>query len=349
MRKETLGIQAAIARFDRVQAAIAVKDYDKQIEEMRRRFPPSAWPTMSLEQYALGHVDAENSFCRWCEFKATAIGSIRGGTAQKLIIFKRKAKPGWYFPSQFQDVKTAWKELRQGFVRSLELAAEGKWAEIDELVQMQNGPAIGTKMLHLYYNRDTLPVFSAQHLRHFLEVLGETHDQDGTLTLNRRLLAALRQVQGLEDWSTKELERLLYQWADPRESRRVYKIAPGEGAEYWDDCLKGGFICVGWSDVGDLSLFESKEEFREEFLKHFQYKQNPRPPRRSTRCGVSKSWSPVTWLLPTRGSRQSWRLERSSSPATYGVLSASTSTTPSQSVGTLRMRRRSHRRRAGEP
>ena len=107
MRKETVDIRHAIEAFDRSQVAAAVRDYGQQIDEMRRRFPVSAWPTMRLEDYALGHDNAENSFCRWCEFKATAVGSIRGGSAQKLIIFKRKSKPGWYFPSQFPDVETA--------------------------------------------------------------------------------------------------------------------------------------------------------------------------------------------------------------------------------------------------
>jgi hypothetical protein len=64
MRKETVDIQKAIAGFDRAQAAAAVRDYDRQIDEMRRRFPAPAWSTMSLEDYALGHDNAENSFCR---------------------------------------------------------------------------------------------------------------------------------------------------------------------------------------------------------------------------------------------------------------------------------------------
>lgn len=39
---------------------------------------------------------------------------------------------------------------------------------------------------------------------------------------------------------------------DPASERRVYKIAPGEQAAFWDECRAGGYICVGWDDVGDL-------------------------------------------------------------------------------------------------
>lgn len=39
-----------------------------------------------------------------------------------------------------------------------------------------------------------------------------------------------------------------------------WKIAPGEGAKYWEDCLEGGFISIGWNDIGDVSKL-SREEF----------------------------------------------------------------------------------------
>lgn len=55
----------------------------------------------------------------------------------------------------------------------------------------------------------------------------------------------------------------------PSEGKRVFKIAPGEGAKYWDECLKQGFICIGWGDVGDLRQFGSKEEFRKQFAECF--------------------------------------------------------------------------------
>jgi hypothetical protein len=46
---------------------------------------------------------------------------------------------------------------------------------------------------------------------------------------------------------------------------RMVKIAPGEGARFWDDCLAGGYICVGWDNVGDLRMYSSKEAFKARF------------------------------------------------------------------------------------
>jgi 5-methylcytosine-specific restriction enzyme B len=59
--------------------------------------------------------------------------------------------------------------------------------------------------------------------------------------------------------------RFLYRWADPRPTRRIVKIAPGPTASYWDDCLEGGYICVGWDEVGDLSEYPTFEDFRPAF------------------------------------------------------------------------------------
>jgi 5-methylcytosine-specific restriction protein B len=80
----------------------------------------------------------------------------------------------------------------------------------------------------------------------------------------------------LKGWNNKELERLLYFWADPRDQRKILKIAPGPDAQYWDECRDGGFICVGWDEMGDLRQFESKEAYQKRFNEVFgqHYNQN---------------------------------------------------------------------------
>ena len=48
-------------------------------------------------------------------------------------------------------------------------------------------------------------------------------------------------------------------------AKRIVKIAPGHNGQFWDACRDGGYICVGWDEIGDLKQFESKEEFRRAF------------------------------------------------------------------------------------
>jgi hypothetical protein len=60
--------------------------------------------------------------------------------------------------------------------------------------------------------------------------------------------------------------------------RRVVKIAPGAGAQFWNECLNSGVIRVGWGEVGDLRRFKTKEEFRRQFAESFHDMYNDHGP-----------------------------------------------------------------------
>nr|MDT0664321.1 hypothetical protein [Micromonospora sp. DSM 115978] len=56
----------------------------------------------------------------------------------------------------------------------------------------------------------------------------------------------------------------LYAMFDPRPSDATFlRVAPGERAKWWEDCLSGGFIAVGWDEVGDLGQYGSDTELRD--------------------------------------------------------------------------------------
>ena len=277
MVSATRTLEQALDQYDKSAFVDQVEAAGSKRRECLERFPRDGWPNMALEDYALGQPNSENTFCYWMEFKSLELGSIRGGSAAKLVIFKRKDQPGWYFPKIFDEVQAAWSRLREDFVRALELAGQGAWEEIDELEALSSGPALKLKTLHLYFPDEILPVYSTTHLRRFLRLMKcvDAAASGSPVQLNQSLLAALRGQPRLQDWSTMELQHFLYWWADPKDASRVVKIAPGQDAKYWPDCQAGGYICVGWDKVGDLREFESKESFRERFVEAYgaEYKQ----------------------------------------------------------------------------
>jgi 5-methylcytosine-specific restriction protein B len=81
-------------------------------------------------------------------------------------------------------------------------------------------------------------------------------------------LGELRGHPELAAAATKDLERLLYLRFSPFEGR-VVKIAPGTDAEFWPECRAGGYVCVGWDEVGDLRQYESKEAYLAAFRAAF--------------------------------------------------------------------------------
>ena len=256
----------AVARFDRGACAAGAKAADAQRSEILRLFPLADWPTMPVERYAVGMGD-EDTYCRQVEFRAADLGSIAGGSAHKLIIFRRKSGD-WAYPAEYDSERAAWEAVRAGFVQAFQLAAAGRWGEITSIEALRRGSALTLKSLHVYFPDDVLPVYSQAHLPHYLRLLApeapELVQGDAVMT-NRALGRALRERPALRDFSPYELGRFLYAWADPREQRRVVKIAPGRDAEYWDDCLKGGYVCVGWGATGDLREFDDKKQFRARF------------------------------------------------------------------------------------
>jgi 5-methylcytosine-specific restriction protein B len=274
-------LEKAVASYDRAADKEFVAAAERERKEVTDRFPLEQWPAMPLERYALGQEASEDTFCRWMEFRTQHLGSMRGGSARKLIIYKHKDKPGWYFDREYKDEQEAWLNLRGAFVQAFQDARNNDWNAIDDLAPFAGGPALRLKTLHLYFPDEILPVYSQQHLRHFLRLL-DCPEADGrsldAVRLNRTLLAAARQRSEFKNWSTTEIARFLYRWAHPRDERRVVKIAPGENAKAWDDCLREGYICVGWDEVGDLREFQSKEAFRARFEREFTANYNNHRP-----------------------------------------------------------------------
>jgi len=276
MVDKAVTIQQAIDQFDRNAISNRRAKAEQERQEVISRFPIAKWPTLSLEQYALGQENSEDTFSRWLEFRSQTIASMKGGNARKHLIYKHANQPGWYFDSAYGSVEQAWEAVRNGFVEVFARASRGEWDTIDDIAALQGGPALRIKTLYIYFPTEILCVCSHAHIKHFLLRLApDALDPAlGAVSLNRRLLAAVRSIPPLADWTNWEIMCLLYSWADPRKARRIVKIAPGENAKYWQDCLDGSYICVGWDDVGDLSKFESKDAFKQRFEEVFGAQHN---------------------------------------------------------------------------
>lgn len=207
-------VAQALEAYDGDSQLSAVETATAQRAETLERFPQDEWPQMSLQQYALGRADHPDSFCRWMEFQATELGSIRGGSARKHHIYFQQSGGWWFERDRYSSVEEAWEAVREGFVEAIALAERGAWDEIERIPALRGGPALLTKTLYVYFPDEVLPVCSHAHISHFLRELGETRsgfDSMGTVSLNRLLLHGLRECGELEGWSTKEMERLLYQ------------------------------------------------------------------------------------------------------------------------------------------
>lgn len=261
-------LEDALKQYDREADKNDVAIAEKERQEVVKRFPLDSWPTLTLSRYALGQDNKQDCFCWWMEFGAAHAGSIRGGSAVKHIIYRQRNGEWFFDGKRYKNEQEAWEGVRAGFVQAFQKADNHEWDTIDQIEGIAWGPALRTKALYCYFPDEVLPIYSLAHLRHFIKMVGDDHaDLSGydTVRVNRLLLENLRKIPQLKGWSTKEVERFLYYWANPLEQRRVVKIAPGENARFWPECLEGGYICVGWAKMGDLREFQSKEAFEAAF------------------------------------------------------------------------------------
>ncbi|HEX2078944.1 MAG TPA: AAA family ATPase [Longimicrobium sp.] len=300
-------LQEAIAQHPRESFREFIEKGERQREQILQRFPLDHWPVMTLDEYALGDpTTPKETYCWWIEFGARELGSMRGGQANKhLIYFGSDGR--WHHPDAYGSVEEAWVAVRGGFLKAFALAAAGRWDEIDGIAELHGAPSLRTKTLHVYFREELLPIYSRDHLRHFLRLMerpeGEGSSYD-TVRLNRALLEAFRQRPELAGWSTTELTRLAYAWADPRQARRIVKIAPGHDAEFWDECRANGMICVGWDEVGDLAQFGSKAEFRERFREVFADEYNGYQPtitKKANEVWTLRELEPGDLVVANRG------------------------------------------------
>lgn len=264
-----LRIREALATWDREEAAKKVAEAERSRIEFVDLFPLDIWPTMPLERYALGQTYEGGTASWWLEFNTRHVASMSGGSAGKHLIFLSGNE--WYYPKRYQSAEEAWESVRAGFVEVFSLAERGEIDAIRNVEAFYGAPALRTKAIYMYFPDLVIPVCSFTHVHHFLDVLAQDYDANWVLGSNVKLLRTLRTFPELTAMSTQELMLFLYHWADPRSAKQVVKIAPGERASYWDDCLANGYVCVSWDEVGDLSLFANKDEFRQEFGRHFPY------------------------------------------------------------------------------
>lgn len=264
--KSQVSLDEAIDAYDREWNSARVVKAESQRQTILAKFPRNQWPELPLNSYALGPTGTKESYSYLLEYASQSLGSVKGGSAAKWIIYKPKNKLDWFFPDKFANEQDAWSELRKGFSMLFELADQGNWDAVDEIPILRTGPVLRTKTLHVYFPDEILPIYSIDHIRHFLGQLDLPVEKGySAVRHNRRLLKFFRTDDRFKGWSTVEIMMFLYSWADPKKTPKVFKIAPGNDAMYWDDCCDNSYIRVGWGEVGDLTEFESKSEFKAAF------------------------------------------------------------------------------------
>ncbi|MFE1290297.1 McrB family protein [Streptomyces sp. NPDC058751] len=272
-------VLTAAVEFDRRGVAGVESAAEDERKQVLSQFPLEAWAELPLERYALGQTASPGSgptYCRLLEFLTPNLGSIRGGSAAKHIMYHHVSGE-WRLAAPLRDMEPqeAWAHLRGQFVQAFDAVAAGDFDALDDLEVLRYGPTLVTKTLATYFPEHFLPIYAGEHLRRFVALLlgGSVQGDAPAWRSNRRLLELVRDSTVFEGWTRYEVMHFLYRHADPRPRQRtIWKIAPGERGRLWDECRTDGVIRVGWEQVGDLGLYQSDTDLKQALDAHWPRK-----------------------------------------------------------------------------
>ena len=261
----------AFATEERQEYAKKAKDLHK---EFLVTFPLERLKEMKLEQYALG-LQPQGSFSWWLEYHTIPLGSIKGGSATKHIIYYKKKEGEWFYPEHFENEQAAWIRLRADILKTIEAMGNEHYTPIDSDNLLNRGSMLRGKISYMYHPDQLMPIFQEFHLKKFLTELGVDEERlktSDTLLLNRLLREELYKQESLRQYNEVLLADFLYSHFMQQEF--VYKIAPGDNASNFKNCVDNSFISLGWEGLGDLTLYNDFNELKSAFINKGYYNQN---------------------------------------------------------------------------
>jgi AAA domain (dynein-related subfamily) len=199
--------------------ALAAREQEAALQRHRviSLFPREQLITLSMEDYASGEDLPHDTLAKMLAVGSPALGDIRGVGFNQVRIFRLKGT-GLYKSTleNAGDAAADWVRLRAALVECCRLADAGEWDAIDRVSVSNWIPALRTKLLHLYFPDDVLPICVQSEIVHFIDALGINYTAGPgkwAAAPNRRLLEHLRCLPELAGRSPTAMALLLREWA----------------------------------------------------------------------------------------------------------------------------------------
>jgi 5-methylcytosine-specific restriction protein B len=237
---------------------------DELRKQFVREFPLESINQMELEQYALGKKQGSLSW--WLEYNTIELGSIKGGSAHKHKIFFSIKENKWVYPKEFQNETEAWLTLRAEFYKYIKDFGTANYMNLEQTNIIYSMNMVRAKLLYMYYPDKLLPMYSTEHILtalEFFEYDKEEIKQWDSVRANMELKKLQESSAIFKNWSPFKFMGFVY--STIIRNSKIYKIAPGEDARFWNQCFDNGYICMGWDETLDMRNYADYNEFKFKF------------------------------------------------------------------------------------
>ena len=223
-----------------------------------RSFPEmSAYAWTSAKEDDEKEKDAENrekAFRKWMGTQKSASGQLYSATSITHNALALRKVCTEVSLSDFPDIKNLFDVTD---IELFEKVREAIMAHPDyDAVNRKHGNGYLNSALTIWYDK-------------FLHWLSDGGDPDS--------LAEQTSVNALSDDTSTEVHYWLY--------------SPGDGAAIWDECYSAGIMAIAWDEIGDLSLFASKDEMKSAMKEQID-------PEKSFKMAAHATWQFVHDIKP---------------------------------------------------
>ena len=243
-----------------------LQDLEKLYDDFGANFPLDKLKVMTLEQYT--NLDKEDSFCYWLESITTELGSIWGGSSYKFGIYKRRnnvkinSRSGYLSNEEYAwvekygtSINDAFEKVRSIIIEICIASQEGRFEDIDNL---DLGGAYKWKIAYLYSNRKLVGIFNRRNLSAAVRLKDIEAYKYSTISSMHSLLVSHKP----EAKSILEFSAELWKESLQQSTVQYWLYAPGEKAHKWDQFYDEGIMALGWDELDDLSLLDTKADIK---------------------------------------------------------------------------------------
>ncbi len=189
-------------------------NYDKLLSEFLSVWTLEKVQNMTIEEYT--DLSAENSFCRWLEYKSEDLGIIGGITTAKFEIWKTNLNKDYTNSPFSTDGTYVWKStkgdnaqeaftnIKELIVQIIKNAMELNWNAIENIPFH----AIGKwKIAFLYSSKRILPIYSRKLLLPIAQGLGMTCTYSTPISKIQQFIMNLKtETQNMYEYA-REIEK----------------------------------------------------------------------------------------------------------------------------------------------
>ena len=298
----------------RDEEKVSIEAAEKERDEFLKEYPLSRLASLSAEEYSLGTEKSKDSLSYKLEFgkyKHTGFG-IGGGSARKHGVYYSKSEQCYMHGSdRIENIEEFWPRFRDEMCRFLTDSGNEDYPVVLEDYPLLQGMAmVLTKLLCLYYPQKYISIGSYSVLKDLMDYFQYEYSNDMrchqlNFYFNKNIRADIPEFETVSDlyigrtawtfvdgkpWSQKKPDESVL-GDDEIQKKRYWIYSPGDGAEIWDDCYSEGFMAIGWDEIGDLSLYSSKDEMK-------QALKEKRDPSKSYKNAAHATWQFVNDMKP---------------------------------------------------